>query len=120
MDDHKNLRKYPRKGYKLKIGLNTTHNFYTGFTGNISEGGLFIATEAPMDIGSIVSLRFTLPGSSIEIDVNGEVRWIKDQAAAGSGSLPGMGIRFIDLDPKNRKLIEEFVKKREPEFYPDD
>lgn len=120
MGNDKNLRQHPRKGYKLKLGLNTTHNFYTGFTGNISEGGLFIATEAPLEIGRTISLRFTLPNSALEIQVDGEVRWVKDSFAAGANSLPGMGIRFINLDAKSRKLIEDFVEKREPEFYPED
>ena len=118
--DKKNLRKYQRKGYKLNIGLNTQHNFYTGFTGNISEGGVFIATEAPLEIGSVVSLNFKLPNSPIEINVDGEVRWIKDRSATDTHTLPGMGIHFINLDTKSKQIIEAFVNLREPEFYPED
>ena len=118
--DKKNQRKYPRKGYKLKIGLNTQHNFYTGFTGNISEGGVFIATEAPLEIGSVVSLSFKLPNAPNEINVDGEVRWIKERSATDRHTSPGMGIHFINLDNKSKKIIEEFVNMREPEFYPED
>ena len=114
------MRRHPRKAYKLKVGLNTEHNFYVGFTGNISEGGLFLATEALLDIGDVVNLRFKLPNSSEEIKVDGEVRWVRDVSASGPGMPAGMGIKFISLDAKSRKIIDAFVQQRTPEFYPED
>ncbi len=100
--------------------MNTEHNFYVGFTGNISEGGLFIATEAPLEIGSIVLIQFKLPNSQSEISVKGEVRWVRDQSAAGPGAPAGMGVQFSNLSPEAQREIAAFVNKREPEFYPED
>ena len=116
----KDMRKYPRKAYRFKVGLNTEHNFYVGFSGNISEGGLFVASEAPLEIGDKVSLKFKLPNFPDEIQVEGEVRWVRDAAAASPGAPAGMGIKFLSLDPHVQQAIENFVAQRDPEFYPDE
>jgi len=109
----------PRIGLKVFIGMESEHNFYTGFTQNISSGGLFIATHNTLDVGRQVELLFHLPGGQA-ISTQGEVAWIRDYNEQNLESAPGMGIRFLDLTPKDSALIREFIAAREPIFFDED
>ena len=40
--------------------MTSEHNFYVGFTEDISEGGLFIATDEPLEPGSPVTFELGL------------------------------------------------------------
>src|SRR5579871_6583373 len=55
-------RQSPRVRMQAAIDLSSDTNFFTGFSTNISEGGLFVATVTPVEIGTPVDLSFTLPG----------------------------------------------------------
>ena len=43
--------------FEVKVDGQSTHNFYTGFTQNISEGGLFIATGEVIDVGTEIAIK---------------------------------------------------------------
>ncbi len=109
-------RKHKRIGVKVYVGLESAHNFYTGFTQNISNGGLFIATHNPLEVGQRVELLFHLPSGSA-IRTQGEVAWIREYNEATPDIPPGMGVRFLDLSPEDSAKIREFVAEREPMFY---
>ena len=106
------------------------HNFYTGLTENLSEGGLFVHTQSTLPIGTVLRVEFTLPTSSEKLSMVGEVRWIRSPDAvreahnnygsAGAGGLkPGMGIQFKELAPESVKAITKFISIRNPDFYAD-
>ena len=61
-----------------------------GGTGNLSETGLFVITDSPVDIGAMVSLSLMLEHDAIPL--RGEVRWAMKHHHAGRA--PGMGIRL--------------------------
>lgn len=69
---------------------------------NISEGGVMVRTTNPLDEGAVVHLRFTLPGSEKQINVNGTVRHV----TPGSS----MGVRFEDIDPADQEAIRQYVE----------
>jgi uncharacterized protein (TIGR02266 family) len=107
-------RKHDRRSLEAEIGVYSETNFYTGFSQDISEGGIFVATYDLEPIGSRIDLEFVLPDGHV-VRVHGEVRWVKDPIE--SDSFPGMGIRFIDLSPADLEAIQEFVSNREPLFH---
>lgn len=111
-------RRYERRPLEAEIGVYSDTNFYTGFSEDISAGGMFVATYDLRPMGSQVSLEFVLPGGH-EVRVSGEVRWVKDPINESSGS-PGMGIQFgSDLSAEDLAAIQEFVSNREPMFHDD-
>lgn len=111
-------RKYPRKPLQVEVGVYTESNFYQGFSENISEGGIFVATYDIRSKGEIIELEFKLPGEEEPIRVKGEVRWIREYNPTNPEMSPGMGIQFIGLSEEAKKKIERFIKeKREPYFY---
>ena len=120
-ENHQNVRAAERFDLEVKVDLESDHNFYTGLTQNISSGGLFIATHHLRRIGDRITLKFTLPGSEKTLDVETEVRWIRENTAllrAEGGT--GMGVRFINLSPETSAAINAFVQARESLYYDDE
>ncbi len=112
-----NRRLADRVKVAAEVGLYSDSNFYTGFTEDVSEGGLFVATYDLLPIGTQLDLEFGLPGGT-EFQVRGEVRWIRDPIMSDE-AFPGMGVQFIDLTSEDKIFIQEFVASREPLFYDD-
>lgn len=111
-------RVYERAKLEVGVGVYSDSNFYTGFTADISAGGLFVATYELRPIGSAVDVDFTLPGGR-QVKVSGEVRWVKDPIDGDSDGSPGMGVKFDELAEEDLRAIEEFVSNREPLFHDD-
>lgn len=109
----------PRYKVELDVSLGSDHNFYVGFVENLSTGGVFIATHMLKAVGEVFELTVHLPNSSTAVRGLGEVRWIREYSER-SNVPPGMGVRFIKLEPESQTLIEEFLSKREPMFFDDD
>lgn len=108
----------PRENAEANIGATTVSNFFVGFSGEISEGGVFLATYDTFPVGSGVNLLITLPGG-FEIHAPGRVRFVRDPMDFTADSEPGMGVAFESLDPKGRDLVLRFIRKRPPMFYDD-
>ena len=120
-ENHQNVRAAERFDLEVKVDLESDHNFYTGLTQNISAGGLFIATHHLRRIGDQITLKFTLPGSEKPVEVETEVRWIRENSAlmrADAGT--GMGVRFINLSPQASAAITAFLESRESLYYDDE
>lgn len=110
----KEERRNPRVVAYLCIDLCSEHNFWTGLTMNISEGGVFVATHQLLEPGSLVGLHLELPNHGARIMTLGEVRW--SRAYTGDDDVPpGLGIKFIGLDLASLSAIRKFVMTmREP------
>jgi uncharacterized protein (TIGR02266 family) len=103
---------------QTQVDLSSDSNVFTGFSTNLSEGGLFVATLSVLPVGTPVDLTFTLPGK-VKIAVRGEVRWIREIDDRMPDVFPGVGVRFLDLTAEASAALHRFVASREPLFYPD-
>ena len=104
---------------QIEISQESDHNFYTGFAENISSGGLFIATRDLKPIGTTMEISFSLPGHDDKITTRAEVRWQRlEQTHADS--MPGIGVRFLDLAPNVATTINSFLGQRGSLFYDDE
>jgi len=104
-----------RQHIDTAIGLQTDNCFFTGQAGDISAGGLFVASEAPRSVGTEVTLSFVLP-SGYQVTTLGVVRWMDQQGREGNAidKRSGMGIAFESLMPSDRAAIEAFLVMRPP------
>jgi uncharacterized protein (TIGR02266 family) len=103
---------------QVKIDFGSENNFYSGFSMDISNGGVFIATVKLVPMGTPVDLFFRLPtGEGIE--AQGVVRWVREVDDQRPEMMPGLGVQFVNLSDEARTAIEGFVRDREPMFYPD-
>lgn len=109
-------RAAPRIALDVEVGFETDNNFYTGFSEDVSEGGLFVATYRLLPIGTKMDLELTLPTGQI-VRARVEVRWLRDPRDDDPDVRPGMGVRFESLLPEDARAITEFVQARAPLFY---
>jgi uncharacterized protein (TIGR02266 family) len=100
------------------LSMNTDHQFYAGFSEDIEEGGIFVATFEPKPVGSKVLVNFKLPGGR-PVTARGVVHWVREYNSLVPDMAPGMGVKFSDLLPSDKQAIEEYVASREPMFYDD-
>ncbi len=112
------LRSSARVQLKTEVDFSSDSNFYSGFSTDVADGGLFIATLSLLPVGSVVALKFTIPGAG-EVEAKGEVRWVRALDDRAPYVFPGMGVRFVDLTPQSHALITAFVAQREPMFFPE-
>ena len=103
-------RVHPRVELHVEVTLESDHNFYTGLSSNISEGGLFVATETPLPLGTRLLVRFALESDSTHVDAVGEVCWLRPRSA----DFPcGMGMRFLEISEEALARVATFVAGRE-------
>jgi uncharacterized protein (TIGR02266 family) len=110
-------RTWPRASAYVGISVYSDHNFYTGFSLNLSEGGVFVATHNLVPVGSTVVLHMILPFDDVPVVTMAEVRWYRDYSEESDGP-PGMGLKFVDIDPSSLEVVKRFVSTvREPLFF---
>jgi uncharacterized protein (TIGR02266 family) len=112
------VAKGPREGVEANLGASSETNFYVGFSGEISEGGVFVATYTTLEVGALATVHITLPGG-FEFKVPGRVQFVRDPMDMSEDAEPGMGVKFEALAADQRELILRFVRKRAPMFYDD-
>ncbi len=108
----------PRVKIEANIGATTESNFYVGFSGEVSNGGVFLATYEVLKLGTHVRALVTLPGN-FEFEVDGWVRFVRDPMDLNTEADPGMGIQFEQLSADARELVLRFIRKRAPLFFDD-
>ncbi|MEM9596996.1 MAG: PilZ domain-containing protein [Acidobacteriota bacterium] len=98
---------------RLDLSFDKFAAFVDEYSSQISLSGLFVPTEDPRPVGSVVAFDFRLTDGYRLLHGLGEVVWARPVDAAASGT-PGMGLRFLNLDESGRelvlKLLEEQVK----------
>lgn len=72
----------------------------------ISAEGMFLRTPDILPEGSMITIRLALPGLSRGFTVLGRVVHVV------LGARRGMGVRFLDIAPRDRDRIEAYVATR--------
>lgn len=112
----------PADALRVEVALAThsASNFYKGLSGNdiVQHGGIFVATYRVPRIGQQVALRVLLPGG-YELDALGIVAWTRETHDPAASVEPGYGARLTHISDEGRRLVERYVRNREPMFYDD-
>ncbi len=95
-------RATPRFDIEAQISMESQTNFYTGFSENVGEGGVFVAMHAPPAVGEVVRLRVHLQGGR-EVMAAGQVRWHRLDER---GEPCGAGIQFMALDKQSTAMLQ--------------
>lgn len=109
-------RRTRRVALHADVDLFSDSNFYTGFSSDLSDGGIFVATCEVIEAGTEVEVAFTLPGSQ-RIQARGIVRWHREYNDRFPDVFPGMGIEFVEMVEESRKAVHAFTSQREPMFW---
>jgi uncharacterized protein (TIGR02266 family) len=108
-EDFADKRAHPRAAATIDIEFKEVLDFVTSYMRNISSGGLFLKTDDAYPLGTIVFLRFTMPGDTQPVEVDGEVVWSN---RGSRGYFPkGMGIKFLKLNADDSEKIKIFVEE---------
>ena len=101
------------------IDMYSEHNFWSGLTMNMSEGGVFVATHKEVPVGTILVVEMELPGEEQPLVSLAEVRW--SRAYNGDSDVPpGLGLQFVDLDDASLARVRRFVDSvRDPLLFED-
>ena len=105
-----------RVAVAVEINLASDSQFFSGLSGDISEGGLFLSTYRTLPVGSAVDLEFSLPGSDAPLHTRGVVCWLREHS---TGQPRGVGIAFDTLDDADRERIHHFCAMSPPLYYED-
>ena len=100
-------RRSERIDMVVRVNYKTVDELFSEFARNVNEGGIFVETEQPQELGSPISLQFCIPGEQEPISAEGRVMRVSD----GNGDEPpGMGIQFEQLSEHARERINELVR----------
>jgi c-di-GMP-binding flagellar brake protein YcgR len=97
------------------INESVEYNFGFSYARNISSGGLALETKVllnddiKLDIGSILKLKFKIPGGKLYISIRGSVTRIEETDLGNSL----IGIKFENIPDDFKEEIDNFVKEIE-------
>jgi DNA-binding response OmpR family regulator len=97
----KERRRYFRQPVKVQVKVVLEGKTLTASSTNISEGGIALLLREALPKGATPNLQFSLPDSSINIDVEAEVAWADMKGVAG--------LRFHALPMGVQAQLEEWL-----------
>ena len=100
---------------RIKLKHRDVNTFVERYSGNISRGGIFIASRTPQPIGSTLGFEFSLAQGDPIIRGEGEVVWVKHFDDRDPDRPHGMGVRFTWLDDESRAIIDRAIAFKDQE-----
>ena len=108
MSTNPERRRAERHDLRFPVDYSSVDAFFSEMATNINEGGMFIATDNPAQLGEVVQLAFHLPGLVDPVTLSARVAWTSD---GKDGSEIGMGVEFMELTPEVRQTINDLVRR---------
>jgi uncharacterized protein (TIGR02266 family) len=109
-------RQHARVSMQTEVDLCSDSNFYSGYSTDLSDGGLFVATYNVVDIDTEIQVAFTLPTGQ-RIVSQGVTRWVREYNEATPQISPGVGVEFVGMPAETKEAIGAFTSTREPMFW---
>lgn len=97
---------------KVQYRFETLEDFKSRFASDISLGGMFIRTEEPEPLGTVVFLEFDLQDGSKILTGYGKVVRVNPRGVPDFD--PGMGIEFMKFDDESLARIKQLIADRYP------
>lgn len=94
---------------KAYFGLDRK-NFRPACAYNLSTGGIFIATEAPIKLNTKIFIRLDLPDIEKPIICESIVSWVNISTDPDQAEIPpGIGLQFLSLNATDLFAIHSFI-----------
>jgi len=94
-----------RTHLKVQVSFGTAQRLLGVY--NLSEGGVFLETERPLEVGEQVCIAFVAPGRSA-VELEGRVAWVR--STPDDWGPAGMGVELAPLSDWDRALVAELVE----------
>lgn len=110
-DSGSKKRKHERTRVSLLVQyrFNSLEDFLAEYAVNLSPGGIFISTDDPSPVGTMLYLQFSLKDGSKLIEGMGRVVHVHERTAHQPR---GMGIEFVQFDEDSMRLIAKICGER--------
>lgn len=95
---------------KVQYRFESMDDFKSRFANDLSLGGMFIKTEEPEPMGTVIFLEFDLQDGSKILSGYGKVVRVNPKGLADFD--PGMGIEFLKFDDESLVRIRALVSER--------
>ena len=105
------VRGLPRVAVDTPVTIYLSKDQGRGQALNLSRGGMFVKTDLPLPTRSEWRVRFHLPETPAQLTPTAMVVW---RAPEGSPMGPGLGMRFVELDGRAARTLDDFVYERTP------
>jgi type IV pilus assembly protein PilZ len=105
-----NRRGSDRIDVTWSVDCESRDTFLYASIANISEFGIFVRTQEPLEVGTRLTLTFAPPGSDEPFVLHGQVQWVNAVRMLADNPNPGMGIRFVDLTTESRARLIDTVR----------
>jgi type IV pilus assembly protein PilZ len=102
-------RRHDRFDVEWAVDCVAADTFLYASIANISAMGIFVRTTDPAAVGTRLVLTFEPPGHE-PFKLEGKVAWINAVRENGDNPNPGMGVRFVNLQPDQRERLVEVVR----------
>lgn len=104
-------RKFERLVVDLPVDYGANDTFLYSLISDFSAMGIFIKTTSPQPTGTKLHLRFTPPGQSKPLELEGKVTWINPVHQDNDPQRqPGMGIQFLNVTETQKKQLQQVVQ----------
>ena len=87
----------------------TVDEFIENHSHDVSKGGVFIKTDKPFAIGTLLKFEIRLAADQPVIAGVGRVVWKRESPTSSSERPSGMGVKFIKIDDNSRATIDKLT-----------
>jgi uncharacterized protein (TIGR02266 family) len=101
--DNFNRRNSPRVSVSLSVSYRVGNTIASALTLNLSKGGVAVRTMSPLERDTLARLRFRLPATSRDVEVEARVKWTDRNV--------GMGLQFETISTASQLAIDEFIDR---------
>jgi type IV pilus assembly protein PilZ len=111
-------RRHQRTTTRMKVKFPDLTTLLENYAKDISQGGIFIPTTDPKPVGVTITLTLVHPENGEEVEINGEVVRVVTEKEAKEHKdrklVPGMGIKFVNLEHDQQLSLEQFLAVEYP------
>ena len=97
---------------EMRVYYGASHDLVlSGFSADISSGGLFLQSNTLLDVDEEMELHFTLPEQGKIFHCSARVAWVNTEEEPDKPDFPkGFGVQFINVSLDSIKAIQRFLK----------
>ena len=99
-------RRYYRQPVKMLVKVVAGEKEIKATSTDISEGGMALLVHQALPKDATPRLQFTLPDSTVSMDIETEVAWVDLKGA--------VGLRFRNVPQSSQELLEKWLNERMP------
>jgi uncharacterized protein (TIGR02266 family) len=90
----------------VNVEFDSIERFVSEYVSNLSKSGAFIRTRAPLPVGTLLNLKFTILADDPEfLEGTGEVVRVSENPR-------GMGVVFVGLSDHSKALIGKLLTRK--------